>query len=191
MSVFSGAIDAYLSGDTVRSALGVKLDFASESYRLWTGPGELSAGGEIWHGMAGFGGVDGLEQDSGGGQANAVNLSLSGIDATLLPAFRENFEAEAKGRRATVYLIFFRGTDDIPTDDPVALWSGVMRQPSITVAEDGTRTIAATCENLFAQRRRPRFGLLTDTDQRQRHPGDKGLEFVTGLKNTTVAWPTF
>ena len=190
MSLFDEAIDTYVKGQTVRFAFLLKLDFASDVLRLWTGLGTITAGGETWQGTGNMGSITGVEESSNS-KAGAVELSLSGADADILAIFRDEYEAEAKGRRATIYMQFFRGADDIPLDAPAVIWQGVMSQPSISLSADGTRSVSVTAESLFSQRRRPKYGLLTDADQKSRFAGDRGLEFITALTNKEVTWPKF
>jgi hypothetical protein len=190
VSLFNATVEAYLAGATVKMATLLKLDFVSETTRVWNGVGTLRTGGADWLGLGTLSGISGLEQ-AAGGKAPSATLTLSGIDPATAPRLRTQFEEEAKGRKATAYLQFFRGEADVPTDDPVAIRTGTMQSATVSADGSGTRVIEVRAESLFALRRRPKYGLYTDSDRQLRFPGDKGLEFIPSLMNKVATWPTF
>jgi hypothetical protein len=110
---------------------------------------------------------------------------------------RDEFEEEVKGRTVTVFIQFFGAADDAdpdnqrPLDNPYAIWSGRCLKPTFTFGEDGERSVRVSAESLFSLRSRPRYAMYTDSDQRQRFPGDRGFEFAATLVNKVVTWPDF
>jgi hypothetical protein len=135
--------------------------------------------------------VDGLEQAING-TAPQLNLTLSGVDATVLQAARHDADAdEIEGRDLTVQIGFYDATQPglVPLDDLMTLGIWFMQKPSFAATGATLRTITLPCETLFTQRSRAPFGLLTDRDQQRRFPGDKGCEFPPKLVDRDVAWP--
>jgi hypothetical protein len=189
---FSEAAQAQMRGDIVRAALLVEFRFVSGTVRLWEGSGRLrTRDGNLWDGTAGMGEVSGLGQ-SVNGSAPSLVLSLSGVDA--------EFAAKAKGesadyynRAVVVYLQFF-ADDWSCLDNPYPITLARMMNLTASKKTDDkgpVYTVAVTAETPFATRRRPKYGFWTDTDQRQRFPGDRGLERVAGIDQKNITFPDF
>lgn len=188
MSIFSETVAATLQGRVVRAAQLVFLDFTSQPMRLAMIEGEVEAGGFTWRGLGRLGSISGLESPLGG-SAPVTTLSLSGVEPDQVSKALEASD-EVKGRPAVVYLQFF---DDAwaPLDSPYALMTGSMDKMSIAADGPTARTISVTVEWLFARRAIPRFGMLSDRDQKARFPGDRGLEQMASMQSKSIAWPTY
>jgi hypothetical protein len=189
MSFFTETIAASLQGRVVRAAYLVKLDFVTEPWQLWNGEGVLETSLGNWYGIGGLGTLDGIEQAIAG-TAPEARLGLSGIDSATLQIASEDFDAEAKNRPVTVYMQFFEEDSEVPLDDPYPIWAGVMMRPEFAVT-GSTRDIVISGESIFMLRSRPNFAMYTDSDQKRRYPGDRGFEFVAGLRNKVVTWPDY
>ena len=193
MSFFPQTIEAALAGRVVRCSFLVLFDFVTTPMRLWTGAGELPAGGHTWSGLGELGSITGIEQAIAG-EAPAAQFILSGIDSEILSKARDEWESEAKDQPATVYIQFHNFEDDRPLelfDQPYAIWSGKMQTPSFDLRGADERKITVTAESRFALRSRPPFSQYTDRDQQQRFSGDLGFELVPSLINKIVTWPDF
>ena len=193
MSFFPETLKEVLAGRTVRLSYLVELQFSSGSTRLWTGYGSLVSGGFTWSGVGDLGSLSNLEQ-AVNGQAPETTLVLSGISSTLIPKFRDEFPDEADGRPVRVYIQYHNEVDDQPLtlfNQPYAVWSGRMKTPTFRGQDESTREIALMAESLFSLRAKPNSSLYTDSDLKQRHPNDRGLESIATLKSKVVTWPDF
>lgn len=188
MAFFSETAAVALAGGVVRVATLVRLDFASETMRLWAGFGQLAAGGFTWSGLGELGTISGLEIPLGS-TAPVTTLGLSGVEPALVAKALAASD-EVKGRPAVISLQFFDEAWQV-LDQPYAIMSGVMDVMSIAAPDPETRTIEVTVEWLLARRVVPPFGMLSDRDQKSRFPGDRGLEQMPAMQNKSVSWPVF
>jgi hypothetical protein len=188
MGYFNATIAAALAGRTVRMALLVHFDFATTPMRVWSGFGDLAAGGYTWSGLGELGSISGIESAIGG-TAPQVTFSMSGIDAAVVTATL-NASDEVTGRDATIFAQFF--DEDWQTlDSPYALWAGTMDVMRFSRADVTSRVVALTAETLFARRGIPAFGYLSPADQEGLFAGDRFLEQVPTMANKSVQWPAF
>lgn len=192
--MFPETIKAALAGRTVRCAFLVLLDFVGEPMRVFSGAGKITtAGGVEWFGLGNVASISGLEQ-AVSGTAPETQFTLSGVDPDIVRLTRDEFEAKAKNQIATVLIQFFNADDDralMLYDAPYPIWSGRMQTARFEIKGPKSRTITVSAESLFSLRSRPASSQYTDTDQRQRFPGDRGFELVPQLVNKTVPWPDY
>lgn len=206
MSLFPETIAAALAGGKVEVAPLVRFDFTNSTMRLWRGGiGEPlnTNDGEVWTGLGLLGSMRGIEQ-SVNGTAPEASFTLSWVQDPdyegddILALARDEFEAEVRGRPATVLVQFF-GVDDPddpdnqrPLDNPFAIWSGRGLRPTFEFDRaSGQRSVTISYESLFSLRSRPPHSMYTDADQQARFPeeGDRGFEMVGSLVNKVVTWP--
>lgn len=187
-SLYADAIAAQLAGRTVHMAWLAFFDFADYPTRLWPGFGNIVSGGFTWKGYGDLVSIQDVQIPQGMVAAKTTFL-LSGVSPDII---REARDAEklVKGRRAILYRQHFN-EDWTPLDNPIPVNLMVMDQ--LTFAADGPekRSITLSCETPFVTRKRPRYSYLTDTDQKARFPGDRGLEFVPELVSKSVIWPKY
>lgn len=199
MSFLPSAVAAQIAGMLVGNDLFVTFDFKSGPMRVWEGDGNISRGGFDWFGMGqrvdGSGNplqsIEGLEM-AANGTAPQLNLTLSGVDATVVAAAKSDDPDEIEGRDLTIQIGFWDATLPwalLPLDNLLTLGVWTMQKPSFTATGPTLRTISLPCETLFAQRSRAPFGLLTDRDQQRRFPGDLGCQFPPSLVDRDVSWP--
>lgn len=200
MSLLPAAVRAQAQGQHVIASLFVTFDFKSAPLRVWEGDGPLDREDLTWMGMGtrtdGKGNplqsIDGLELATDGA-APQLNLSLSGVDPTVVSAARNDVaNEEIEGRNLTVRIGFFDATSFpqlVPLDALIVLGIWTMQKPSFTATGPSLRTITLPCETLFVQRSRAPFGMLTDRDQQRRFPGDLSCQFPPTLVDRDVAWP--
>lgn len=197
MGLFPETIRARLGGGVVKAAYLVEFDFTSQPMRLWRGNWPLVTNdGREWLGLGQLGSVSGVTQ-AVNGTAPQASFTLSGIDAEILQLARAEFAAEVRMRMARVYLQFFGVEDEADPgnerclDNPYALAGFRMLRPTFeTNRQTGARSVTITAEQIFALRTRPRHAMYTDRDQQARFAGDRGFEFVGGLTDKVVAWPS-
>lgn len=185
-----------LSQTTVRFALLVEMQFASETKYVWNGDFEFVSGGRTWAPMYGTGSIDGIGISSGS-ESESVTIGVSGLPDQaidiLAKALEENDEVDQQSVR--IYLQFFDGGWQ-PVGAPLGLWWGFMQPPEVTrTAMEGTagavQSISITAENAFFNRSRPPAGRYTDRDQQARSPGDKFCQFTPSLLFKTFTYPSY
>jgi hypothetical protein len=169
-----------MAASVVKPAIFVEAEFAASTVRVWSGYGEITAGGQTWGGAGGLLDVS-LIGETQEVRAQGVTVTLSGIPSQMLAiALGENYH----GRLARIYLGFF--ADEEPTDlHP--LFSGRMDVMSVIEGPE-TATVTLSIENRLIDLERPAPVLYTDETQQRLFPGDRGLEFVEGLTNVTLTW---
>lgn len=188
MTGLPDTISALLSGRVVRMAWLAFFDFADYPTRLWPGFGDIESGGYTW---TGYGDLVAIQevQIPQGFVAAKTTFQLSGVSPDIVREAKGS-ETLVKGRRAILYLQYF-DEDYAPLGSPWPVNLMVMDQLSFAADGPEKRTITLSCETPFVTRRRPRYSYLTDTDQQQRYPGDRGLEFIPELSNKQVTWPKY
>lgn len=191
---------AQAEGLHIVASLFVTFAFKTSPLRVWEGDGPIDREGLTWQGVGmptGRSGnplysIEGLEL-SMDGSAPQLNLSLSGVDSTVVAAAREDVaNEEIEGRDLTIRIGFYDATqypEMIPLDDLIVLGVWTMQKPSFSATGVTLRNITLPCETLFVQRSRAPFGLLTDRDQQRRFPGDLACQFPPTLVDRDVAWP--
>lgn len=189
------ALAAQLRGDTLEVALLSEFAFASGTERLCSlaGPSALITNdGRAWRPTAGFGEVSGLGSVADMG-SRPVTFSLPRADGLEPEAFdaaaQADLDADVVGRAVRVWLQVIDAETGQPLDLPLALWSGVMSAVRVEWSDIGAARITLSAENVFAEKRKPAFGMLTGQDQRARFAGDAGLDYVEALVNRRVTWP--
>lgn len=188
MAFFNATLAAVAAGRTVRASLLVFFDFLEDPMRVWPGSGPLIAGGYEWSGLGEIGSIEGLEQAIGT-VAPTTTFNLSGVSPEIVTLARQSSD-RVKGRAAVVYIQFF-DAEWQPLDQPYAVWTGVLDQMKYMASGPSQRTVTVSAEGLWTNRRRPKYGLYTDRDQKARFPGDRGLELVTTLASKAVFWPKY
>jgi hypothetical protein len=138
--------------------------------------------GQTWKGVGTLGSISPIIETEET-QAQGITLALSGIPTDLLNDAMSNMKASGK---AQVFLGFL-DTNGLLIDSPISAYVGLMDQASIEI---GTKTsqITIAVENKLTQLQRARGTLLTDQDQRSRHPNDGGLKYVSQLADKLVVW---
>lgn len=172
------------AGRAVKVTRLFRFEFASSTQRFWDGLNYLTAGEQRWQGAGKLISVSGLEWAEGLA-ASQASFSLSGTTPELVAAAISS-DTEVKGRPCAVFLQFLSDRY-VALDDPVGVWAGRMDQ-IIFKGNLRKQELSLTAETLFVDRVRSPNGLLTDTDQQARWPGDRGLEFAPTLLNKTVDW---
>lgn len=188
MPIFSETAAAVLGGRQVRAVPLVRLDFTSETVRLWTGFGPLTTGGNTYEGIGRLGTVSDLDLSPGLGNEPAT-LTLSGVDATMVAKVKTQ-SSEVAGRRAIIYVQMFDATNNswAVLDSPYPVFVGVMESMKLTFTPTEGR-IDLTVEHILVTKHRPPYGNFSHWDQQGRYPGDRGLERMAHNVNNMVPWP--
>jgi hypothetical protein len=190
---YSAAVKAQQDGATVRVGTLVEFRFLSSTVRVWDGFGTITTlDGRVWLGAAGLGSIDGIAQALDG-EAPALVLTLSGIDATFY-TIAQGERAEYYNRLLIVYDQYFN-LDMSCRDNPYSIGMGRMATltSDMVSTEDGREySIELTAENPFTGRRRPRYGWVTPRDQKLRvGEDDTGCDRTPGIDNKFIEFPVF
>lgn len=189
---FAATIRAMLAGNSVRYAHLVELQFDTPAY-FSNINGTLDADGKVWIGAGQLGSIEGMEQALAG-QAVQLRTLLSGADinSQIMQLAASEDRSGYVGQLELIWLQFF-DADWQTLDSPYALIAGLMDGISISrqQAENGAtiRTVTLTAENIFYNRRVPALGYWTSSDQKQRFPGDLGLDFIPSLQDKVIEVP--
>ena len=177
------AAAAAVQQEVVGRTVAVELLFASGPVRLWAGFGSIEIGGNEFLGIGTLGTISGMEE-AADSQSYGLTVGLSGIpsDAIAL-ALAEAYQ----GRRANVWELLFDRDSGQLILDPILIFRGRMDQMTPTI---GTAAqVEITLQNRWVDWERAPNWRNTDEDQQFRHPGDKGMRFVSATTEKEIIWP--
>lgn len=182
MSVsFSPTDAAALSRPHVMRAWLVEFDLPGGIVRLHNGAGTVTVAGKEWSGVSDptvpgrMVSVSQMEEPRFGAAA-AITFQLGGVTADFLKSLRK---VAIEGRPASVYWAAFDGETQEVIGAPVLLFPrGRMTSPARRREGIGVRTVEITIENIWSSLNYAPGGRWNPADQKRRHPGDKGLDFI-------------
>jgi len=187
MSGFTQADLELLSGPHVARCWFGEFDLPSGVARLHSGVGRVMAGGHEWRGVSDpFGGqmvsVSALE-DPRFGQATKVDIIIGSVSAEFFRSVKADAR-DIEGRSATISFGMFDGE----TGELLMFrmpFPGMMSAPSLHRHGISQRYIRLGVEGFWEAQNFPFGGRWNSADQKRRHPGDKGLDFI-GVKVSEV-----
>ena len=157
-------------------------DFDTGDVRLWSGLGDLTIGDETYLGVGDLLKISTIAE-SQELRSNGVTVELSGIPSDLIA---EALAEPVSSRIVRMKLVRFEA-DGTVIGEPVPLFVGRADIP--TLSDDGrTATYRLSCESRLVDMGRARDSRLTDQDQQQRFPGDRGLEHVPAIQEREITW---
>lgn len=178
--------DEVLRSGRIGQAVLVHMDFLDAPKRWWTGFGDLSVNGQTWQGL---GDLINVSPISSAYQVSAEQVTFEVAATPEMLGLALAAKSRVRDRPVTVYLQLFAnvtmaaftpGGGEIASGDPVgspmALYSGTMQRMPWAASGPTQRTIRVECEGLFFRRNAAPRGRWTDSDQKARYPGDRGLE---------------
>lgn len=166
----------------VSRAWFAELHMPDEVLRLHSGAGRCSVGGYEWNGVSDpVGGrtvsISGVREPAFG-QAAAVTIVLSDADVAFFRSVRAA-RRDIEGREANIYWAAFDAETQQPVTGLIGLFTrGYMSAPAILRQGIGVRTVTLTIENIWSAKNFKPGGRWNGASQRDRYPGDKGLDFV-------------
>lgn len=182
MSYFSQQDFVALSALYVQPAWFAHVDFPSGARRLHTGMGPVEIGGHEWEGISDpFGGQLvglGAVEESYFGQAPAIDVVMSGANREFLKSIWDDRHA-IEGCVCDLYFATF----DAETGEPVVMFRRMMQgrltAPRVVINGPVVRAISLKIVGEFEGLNFPSMGSMwSPTGQRQRYPGDKGLDYI-------------
>jgi len=176
------AFNNELDGEAVAPFYAIELEFDDGFTRFWTGYGDIAFGGNTYTGSADLAGVDTAEETTEI-RATGAKVIVSGVPSTFISlALTEQYQ----GGACRIHFGFL-GIDGSVVADPYMVFEGKMDVMNIAEASSGA-TVTITAENQLISLGRGAVARYTDADQKIKHPGDRGLEFVNSIQNKSVTW---
>ena len=172
----------------VKVVFFVRLDFSSGVKRFHSEIGPKTAthpvyGAEVYDGIGTFGGIVGDVKESISGAPIAMQLGLSGVDATLVnTAFTDNYY-----RRSAELMIGIEDNDGDLVDDPEILFSGYMDKIDIALAKH-TANMQLNLESRATLFQRASDLRVTDEDLQAENTGDLMFEYVYQMSDLILRW---
>lgn len=156
--------------------------FDSGDLRLWTGLGDLYAGGETWVGGGSLLSISQVKENSEI-VAEKVDFGLNGVDSSVIAiALGEHYQ----GRSIELLLCFFDDNGNV-IQSPVSIYKGLL---DIMEIESSGRTadVVVRAESRLRQLRHAPTIYYTDQDQKAKFPDDEGLAFVAKMQERRLIW---
>ena len=177
------------TGEVTEVAL-VFMDFKDNPKRWWNGIGPFTHAGHEWQGV---GDLISMSEIRASYQPTAEPMTFELAATEQMIDDTIDAQAQVYGRAVYVYgqLMYTSpalGRDAwTPIGSPYAHFVGTMRSPSYSFsATQGKITLGA--EGLFYRRSSPPRGILNDTDQKSRQPGDRGAEYFPKYEDYETRW---
>lgn len=187
MTLSTAMTDA-LSAPAVRLFVAVKVELpGAVTLRLLDGPGFLTIGGETYTGRdATYGALAALEALDDGVDAEAPSLRLT-IDPPSKEAAATLADPGVQGAAVTVWEGVFDPVTGAAVADPDMIFLGEVDTPTLQFPNRQRRVVydvASAWERFFEDDEGAR---LSDAFHQSIYPGEKGMQFVTGVEKQ-VYW---
>jgi hypothetical protein len=173
---------AGISSAYVRPAIFAEIHFLAGPVYVWTGVGSIGWGGKTWQGVGQFGNLSTVEEGTNV-QARGIELSLSGVDPTLLSEVLNDYK---QGLPAIIYFGIFN-PDGSLIPNPIISWAGRTDQPTISV-DGNSATISIACENRLLDMNISVENRYNDATQKLYYPSDRGFEYTNSVQELTIYW---
>lgn len=137
-----------------------------------------------WVGLGAIGAIDAV-QESDSIDAKALTFTLNIAQSSIL-ALAAGDVAEYRGRAAKLYFCPMDESFQL-VDTPELCWTGIM--DTLAIGMDNEQGgISLRCESrAYALKRRPSLR-LNAAQQKNKHPGDTGLDYLTDLISKPQLW---
>ena len=182
MRDISAPLLAALSDNTAQKFFAIDISFtqlSSQNLRLWTGDGDIEIGGNTFLGTSLLAKVYPLGETAEL-HAGGIKLELAGLPLATIAAVRAS---SFQGNPATVMIGAVNQSNVLI--GTYNLFKGFLDQMEI---RDGgsTATVNISVESKLITWGQPREITLTPERQKQRFPGDTGLDFVTDIQGEII-----
>ena len=184
----SAANETAFLAQVIKMVYYVRLDFSGGVERFHTEIGPKTAvhpihGSELYTGIGDFGGLSAELVESVAGAPKAVQVSLTGIKASLITTI----QTDNYFRRDIEIMVGLEDDTGASIDDPEIVFSGFMDKPDIALNE-GIGQITLTCESRGINLLRASGHTFTDEDKQAEVSGDLLAEYVYRLKDLQLFW---
>ncbi len=173
--------DEVLRSSRIGQAALVFMDFRDTPKRWWTGFGDLNAAGHRWQGLGDLISISPLSTSY---QVSAQKLTFQLAATQEMIALALDARHRVRDRMVAVYLQMFAmdgqaagGVENgQPIGSPISMFNGTMQKIAWAAEGSTSRQLTLDCEGVFFRRNSAPRGRWTDSDQKARHPGDRGFE---------------
>ncbi|MFA6121924.1 MAG: hypothetical protein WCT35_04925 [Sideroxydans sp.] len=173
-----------LESPVARVVYFAELHFVSGTLRLCTALQTINWGGYDWLGMGLVGSISPVEEGAGL-TSSALNFTLNIADASVLALALGTVE-DYRGQPAKLYFCPLDEQFRL-IDTPEICWRGIM--DTVAVGVDGeTGQVTLKCETSAYGIKRRQPLRLNSAQQKQRHPGDTGFDFLNDLLARPQLW---
>lgn len=174
------ANETAVGGVYLEEVVLAKCEFDVPVY-VHSGIGTISYDGNDYLGVGSFGAVEGARESEILGP-NAVTLSLSGVDSSLLAA------ALDAGQMYDVITLYvgYRQDDGALVADPWIIWKGWLETSAVRLGENNV--VLLTCQHDLAVLEEKDGSRFTDADQQNRYPGDAAFAFLAEMEGARLLW---
>ena len=176
------AVASRLANDEQKIAFGVSLEFDSGTLNLWSGIGNFTGSdGLTYTGAGELLNIENVDEDKELSSTN-MTIGISGLSANIVTyATTEDYQ----NRPVTIKMFFFHPDTDDEVGN-VILFKG--RMDTLTVTDGDSFSVVISAENKLIDLTRPKNLFYTAETQNFLYSGDKGLEFVSKIREQTVNW---
>lgn len=177
-----------LNASVVRPIAFVRMDFAGGVRRIHSEIGPRTAvhptyGSESYLGVGDFGGFSAEIVESVSNAAQALRISLTGLDSNLVSdAFTDDYH----GRDIEI-MLGFDDVDGVLEDDPVILWSGFMDKIDISL-DQARATMTLNCESRATRLQSISDKRFTDEQLQNDYTGDVAGEYIFRMLDIQLRW---
>lgn len=178
---FSDSVVEAMMQPHVIMAYAVELHLPSGISRAHSGTGELVINGHTFLGVGQFGEIGGAREESGSFSAYSVDLTLSGLETSLVG---QSINERMRGRMGRVYVAVLGEDGKLLAAD--LLFSGRIVSHQVATGEENA--VRVTLADRFEDWQRANPDRYTDESQQTRHPGDRIFRYVAQMAERAIYW---
>ena len=177
----AAVFESFIQNDVVRPFIAVRLMLDAGDLLVWSGVGDLSLGGRTYTGAGNLLTMASVTE-SVDLSAPAVTLSLSGMnDAVISNALTVDYQ----NREAAIYFGVMDSGGDVVSN--FTIFAG--RISTMHISEDSSApSVGITIASRLDDISRPRRRRLSNEEQQELYPADKGLSHVNALQDQNIEW---
>ena len=180
---FSESVTAMLAQQGTLVVWACELDFKDGPVYAHTGTGELILDGKTYLGVGQFGDISSANESMDGSSPHTVDLTLNGLDSSILSETNVN---GCRGRFGRVLFVAIDADGNYATD---ILFSGRMDAAKFRYSgNDGDNAITVTIVDRMAEWNRKGTERWTDESVKARHDGDRICYAVAEMAQKPIYW---
>ena len=148
----------------------------------WTGLGPLSWNGQTWQGVGLLASIEAAQR--------STSLAIQEIKMTLsgLPADQASLiSSQVRMRTARAWLAVLTPEMRVVAD-PILLFEATMDYQTLSIAENGTASVAVIAQAGFWTLERAVDVSWSNEEQQRAYAGDTGMDRIPGLVDRELAW---
>jgi hypothetical protein len=178
----TAALATALNAQVCRPIFFFEGEFASETVHYWSGTYPISWNGQDWIGAGAVASWTPI-QETGEIQALGFSVTVNSIPSEVVALGLSEVRQNKPGR------MYIGALGD---DNRLVIEPFLYQKARLDVAKldrgARTATLTLTFEGRLIDLKRPRARRRTHQDQQILYPGDLGLQYVAGLKDTQIKW---